>query len=108
MGPPADVHDLRRGPLLRLVEEQTRQQAREEVGTSDRSLDGAGRGLAVVLRGRGVHRAGALARGHFWPSVTMSAMITNETTKIGIASAAKTMWSCCRYCGSGLRGTGAF
>jgi len=34
----------------------------------------------------------------------MSAMIRNETAKIGTASAAKMMWSCFRYCGSGFWG----
>src|SRR5260221_10640973 len=109
VGPPTDVHELRRGALLRLVQEPSREQARPQGGTSDRALDGAGRGLALVLRRRGLYRAGALTAraGYFWPNVTMSAMIKNETTKIGIASAAKTMWSCCRYCGSGLCGAGA-
>ncbi len=36
----------------------------------------------------------------------MSAMITNETAKIGTANAAKMMWSCFRYWGSGLCGGG--
>src|SRR5690242_5569630 len=50
MGPPALVHDLRGGRMLRLVQEPARQQARGSVRAPDRRFPGTGRGLAVVLR----------------------------------------------------------
>ena len=55
LGPPALVHDLRDGRVLRFVQEPARQQARRAVCASDRRVPGTGRGLVVVLRRSG-HR----------------------------------------------------
>src|SRR5690242_4250516 len=53
LGPSADVPELRDDPLLRLVAQPARQQARGGVRAPDRALGPARRGLELVLRRRG-------------------------------------------------------
>ena len=52
MGSPAPVYVLRPRGMLRLVEEQTRDQALSSIEASDHSLDRTRRDVDVVLRGR--------------------------------------------------------
>src|SRR3954447_11344580 len=52
VGPPAHVHVVRRGRLLRLVAQPAREQARGGHRPSHRPLHGARRGVVVVLRRR--------------------------------------------------------
>src|SRR5215471_4818843 len=54
VGPPASVPELRARRLLRLVQEQARHDTLPRDSTSHRSVPRAGRGLALVLRGRGL------------------------------------------------------
>src|SRR3954467_8371341 len=62
LGPPAPLPDLRPRRLLRLVAEPPRAPARPHRRPPDRALVPAGRGLALVLRGRDVRLTPRLRR----------------------------------------------
>src|SRR4051794_30813686 len=61
LGPLAHVPELRADRLLRQLAQPARVAPRARIGTRDRALRRAGRGLELVLRRRGrVHSRGAL------------------------------------------------
>src|SRR5207245_128008 len=72
LGPPATVPHVRPRRLLRFVQEQACDEALPGRTSPDRPVVGAGRGLALVLRGRNLHRAGRLTS-EAWPELPLAA-----------------------------------